>query len=278
MLSDIQKIDYDRYISSMFIDKEYRGQVAVILKLNIELSQIKNKVTEPTLGVIRLQWWHDLFDSLYNSPKKAPKHELTPYLDDIIDKNKENKLIKEDFDRLIYARERDFDQKPFKTARELLEYLSDTAGALNLIMAKIQGFEAEKHKELIEDISVAWGISAILRSANVNYSKSREIFPQDLATSNNIKLDDFGSYEFIKLSKPVVGELLDISDKLIEKSQEHFSTNKKKGNDNMKFLSVYLELAKRHNKKIRKNKYDVFSKGYRVELGPIELLTILFKV
>lgn len=257
----------------MFIDKACRGQVAVLLKLNIELSLIKNKVSEPSLGLIRLQWWRDFFSNLYQDSKKADNHELKAYLESFI---KENKSITyKDFDGLISSRELDFEPAPFNDAPELESYLKGASGGLNRIIVKSLGIELTPEIEsLIAKTSIAWGISAILRSANSNYSKGREIFPQNMSKRQGLAKDDFGSFDFVKLSKPVVNELIELSRQRIAESEQLVGSLSKDSQKQLKFLTVYLELAKRHNKKIKANDNDVFTKGYRTELGFFDLLKL----
>lgn len=269
MLEEIQKIDYDRFITSIFIDKEYRGQVAVLIKLNIELSRIKNKVSEPQLGLIRLQWWKDHIKELYNNPAKTAGHELKDGLQELIEECKS--ITYEDFEALIDARETDFEPNPFSKPEDLLRYLDNTAGTLNRMICKIISPELNIEESIISDISVAWGITAILRSMNINCSKGRWVLPMDMVKKHKLNLDDFGSFDFVKLSKKAVKELIEISNDLLEKSESRI---KDKSYNKLKFIQAYLFLAKRHNMRIKKNDYDVLSKCYRVELGIIDLIKL----
>lgn len=279
-MDEIQKVDYDRFISSVFIDKEYRGQVATIIKLNIELSRIKNKVSDPNLGLIRLQWWKDAILSLYDKNQKTESFALKNELKELISNNKQ--LIKSDFIDFIEGRELDFEQHPFHDLTTLKEYLSKTATQLNLMIAKTLDIQKEElatlHK-IIDNISIAWGITAIVRSAGHNYHKGRAVFPTDIAEKHNLNSDQFGSFDFIKTSQPIVKELLEEANNLLSKTDHFDKYNSNIGTSKdcfkkIKFLRVYKHLANRHIRKISNNKFDVFSKGYNVPLGFFDLTKI----
>jgi phytoene/squalene synthetase len=56
--------DKDRYLTSLFAPADRRRYLFALYAFALELARVKMLVTEPIVGAIRLQWWHDAIDGL----------------------------------------------------------------------------------------------------------------------------------------------------------------------------------------------------------------------
>ena len=54
--------DPDRSLAALFAPREARADLFALIALNVELARIAEIVTEPGLGIIRLQWWREAID------------------------------------------------------------------------------------------------------------------------------------------------------------------------------------------------------------------------
>lgn len=270
-LNKLKQNDYDRYISTLFIEK---GKIADALKLiefNVEVAQIKNRVTEPTLGFIRSAWWREAIEEIYSPQKIVSKHHLVEALADIISRYS---LEKQDFLDILSAREKDFVEEPFQTIADLKNYLTRTSYLINKILTKILLSEApEEILDMIKNYSDAWAISALLFSANKNFAKGRNIFPKDLCTQVDLQAQSYGSKDFLLRSKQVVKPLVESAKELNNINSENLGKNLKK---RLKPLLVYQKLADYRLRQIEKNDYDVFSKNYNPYLSTKALLKIYY--
>ncbi|MEC8621952.1 MAG: squalene/phytoene synthase family protein, partial [Pseudomonadota bacterium] len=59
-----KKEEPERYFISLFAPKTVQASLWSIFAFNSELSKIKNSVTEPMIGRIRLQWWRESLEKL----------------------------------------------------------------------------------------------------------------------------------------------------------------------------------------------------------------------
>ena len=56
----VRNHDFVRYASTLFVQAEERRALLALFAFNAEISRIRDQVTQPLPGEIRMQWWTDL--------------------------------------------------------------------------------------------------------------------------------------------------------------------------------------------------------------------------
>ena len=56
--------DFERYAATLFVAPEHRRALLALFAFNIEIARIREQISQPLAGEIRLQWWSDLIDGL----------------------------------------------------------------------------------------------------------------------------------------------------------------------------------------------------------------------
>ena len=274
MLQEIQKFDYDRYLSIIFSSKDKREDIMSVILFNLEIARIKSKVSEQMMGLIRLQWWREAIEEIFDESKTPRRHNVVQRLKELTQKYK---LNKDDFLTVINAREKDLDESPFATEAEFNEYLFNTSYPINKIILDVLDIHDSNIIAATKDISIAWAMCAVIRSAHRNFGTGRAVFPQDLMAKHNVNIDDVGKPEFIENSKPLVIEFYN-------KAEGHINTaiqlikNAAKA-DVKTALPVLLNIntTQHHLKQIKNNDYDIFTKNLNPYLGFFSLINIYFK-
>ena len=62
---EVRRHDWDRYLFTLFAPADVREDLFTILAFNTEIARIPDMVSEPLLGQIRLQWWQDSINKIY---------------------------------------------------------------------------------------------------------------------------------------------------------------------------------------------------------------------
>lgn len=57
--------DRDRWLSTFFAPDAKRPHLIALYAFNAEILRVRDTVSEPHLGMIRLQWWRDTIDGIY---------------------------------------------------------------------------------------------------------------------------------------------------------------------------------------------------------------------
>ena len=117
----MRRDDPDRWLASLFMPQEARPHVHAVLAFNLEVARVREAVTEPMLGEIRLQWWRDALEG-------APSGDVAanPVAAALIDTIARFELPKDHFLELLDARAFDLYDDPMETVAQLEAYCRAT--------------------------------------------------------------------------------------------------------------------------------------------------------
>src|SRR5438128_11342945 len=114
----VQRHDRDRFQTVLFAPAARREALFALYAFNYEIASVRKRVTVPTLGRIRLEWWRETIAAAYEGGP-VPRHTVVEPLTAAI---RENALTREHFDRLIDARERDLEDEAPASLAALEDY------------------------------------------------------------------------------------------------------------------------------------------------------------
>lgn len=168
--------DPGRFLVSLFASGAMRPALWGIYALDLELRQIRDRVTEPMMGLIRLQWWRDSIARIYEG-KGAARHEVLAAIGAAV---AAHALSLQDFEALLAARERDFEAGGgvFETGAELEAALSvATAPWVRMGLGCTGGRVSEPD---MNRICTAWALLEHVRKAPLVGSKGLNPFPREM--------------------------------------------------------------------------------------------------
>src|SRR5688500_7418967 len=61
----VRAADKDRYLASLFAPDPLRPHVHALYAFHLELARVREQVSDPQLGEMRLQWWRDAIEGIY---------------------------------------------------------------------------------------------------------------------------------------------------------------------------------------------------------------------
>jgi NADH dehydrogenase [ubiquinone] 1 alpha subcomplex assembly factor 6 len=273
MLNEIQKHDYDRYLTLIFCDKDKRDDILSAVLFNLEIARVKSRVSEQMIGLIRFQWWREAIEEIFDSARAPRRHDVVLKLKELVTKYQ---LQKTDFLQIIDARESDLDEVPFKTIDDFNRYALNTSYPLNKIILDILGVDDESVIAAVKAVSQAWAMCAILRSANKNFAHNRTVFPQDLMRKHNVDAAKFGKPEFVESSKPLVNELYNIAEAQLNSARLFLKNTPREQVKRAGPVLLNLTTTQNHLNQIRNNNYDIFTRNLNPYLGIAGLIKIYF--
>jgi hypothetical protein len=151
--------DPDRFLSAMTAKPDDRGALMVLYAFNLEVARAPWVTKEAMIAEMRLQWWADAIDEIYEG-RDVRRHEVvSPLAVLIADKGLERAA----FDRLIEARRWDIYKEPHKDQDAFDQYISDTSAGLMWLAALALGAD-ETHRKAVMDYGYATGVAALLRA------------------------------------------------------------------------------------------------------------------
>ena len=129
----IRRVDPDRWLSSRFIgDAERRADVIAIYAYDHELARAPKVASNPLLGEIRLTWWREALDEIYEG-RPVRHHPTAQALAEAVNRHA---LPRDWLELMIDGRYRELDATPM-AADERLAWARETAGQAAEIAARI---------------------------------------------------------------------------------------------------------------------------------------------
>ncbi|GAA0590537.1 squalene/phytoene synthase family protein [Caenispirillum bisanense] len=182
---EVRRHDRDRFTTALFAPADRREDLFAVYAFNAEVAAIREKVHEPMIGFMRLQWWRDTLASVYDGGTVAAGHPVAAALAEAI---RRRDLRPEDFEAVLQGREQDMDDDPPADRAALLAYARATGGAVQRLAVGVLtgGGAAEKGREdaaeAAEAVGTAWTLVWLLRAAAFHAAQNRVYLPRaDLA-------------------------------------------------------------------------------------------------
>lgn len=173
--------DWERYLVSLFAPTTHRASLWAIYAFNHEVAKIRETVTEPMLGEIRLQWWREAIEGIYTGTLR--EHQVVLALATAVERG--NLPLKQ-FDALINARSKDLKDIPFETTADYMEYLEQSSAPLHILALRCLAAEQEAAIECATKVGTAYALVGVLRSAPFFFQQNRIPFPRDLMDEYHI--------------------------------------------------------------------------------------------
>ena len=178
----VRAADKDRFLAALLVPDEGRRGLLALYAFNVELSRVREMVSEPQLGEIRLTWWRDVIDSIYAG--ETPAHPVSEELALAIEAGG---LPQSGLFNMIEARRGDLYDDPMPTLGDLEGYLGETASALIQMAALVlAGGEGATAAEAAGLAGVAQGMTGLLRSLPLHRSRGQCYLPADILARHGL--------------------------------------------------------------------------------------------
>ena len=186
---DARSKDHDRYLTCLFAAAGRREALFALLAFNAEIARVRDSVREPMMGRIRLQWWRDTLEAIYQSGAVPPAHPVAAALAAAI---REHRLSRTHFETLIDARESDLDEQPPASLAEFTAYAEASSSPLVALFLEALGAagwpEAGRAAALMagRHAGIAWALTGLLRALPFHASRGRTILPAELFARHRV--------------------------------------------------------------------------------------------
>lgn len=149
--------DYVSYLMVLFAPDKHRRALYAVLAFNIELANIADKVSEHTLGQIRLAWWREAMDALFEGQVRAH-----PVLQEI--SNTELHLSsREELLAMISVREQEHANASINSPDGVRQFTEQLGKALGSVIGRIFNAD-EKYTELYKCCTALWNLMKVIRA------------------------------------------------------------------------------------------------------------------
>lgn len=188
--------------------------------LNIEIARIRDVVSQPALGEIRLQWWLDAIDLIYAGD--TPAHPVTEALAPAIERGN---LSKASLHNMIEARRFDLFDDPMPSLNDLEGYLGETSAALLQMTAlMLDRDKAQGCSDAAGLAGVATGIAGLLRLLPTHRRRGQCYLPADILRKHGLAAVDLIAGQPEQALSEALRETRDVARKRLEQARAQRTT------------------------------------------------------
>ena len=208
----VRSHDFARYASTLFLPADQRRALLAVYAFNVEVSRVRELVSQPLPGEMRLQWWTDMLvgdghGGVEGNPVAAElKLAIRTW-----------RLPAERLSRLIEEHQFDLYNDPMPTMAALEGYANDTVSALFSLGAAIAGWQSPEIEHLARHAGLAQGIAQTISALPMDASRRQLFLPLQVLESHGSGMQEV----FAGRQTPKLRAVLD---QMIAEAREHLKT------------------------------------------------------
>src|SRR5438045_7902913 len=140
----VRSHDFRRYASTLFLPAEQRRGLLAIYAFNVEVSRVREVVSQPLPGEMRLQWWTDMLAGAGHGGIEG-----NPVAAELLLVIRDHRLPVDLLSRLVDEHQFDLYNDPMPSMAALEGYLNDTSSALFSLGARVASRPSEAIDHLV---------------------------------------------------------------------------------------------------------------------------------
>jgi|APTNR8051073442_1049403.scaffolds.fasta_scaffold11949_2 phytoene synthase len=171
-----RRFDNDRFVCSLFAPESCRESIWGVLALNLELARLPEVVREPMLRQIRLAWWRERIDDVFDG--RPGDHAVLQSLARAVG---DHGISRCHIDRMVEGRARDLEADPVpNTMTDLLSYVDATSASATRLALEVLDGRSDADMRVAGHVGVAWGLVGLMRAVPFHARHGRSYVPRAL--------------------------------------------------------------------------------------------------
>ena len=249
----LRRYDRDRFQTALFAPAERREALLALYAFNYEIGRVRETVTEPMLGQIRLQWWREVIAAGFAGA--PPRHHLVAV--PLTTAIRGCGLTRAYFDRLIDTRERDLADEPPADLAALEDYADGTSSPLVQLALEVLGVRRPEAQETARQVGIAYALAGLLRAMPFHAGAGRSFIPEKIAGRFGLDPGDLAARGDAPALRAAVCEIAEAAMRHLRMARERRLTIPRAG------LAAVLPaiVAERFLARLRRAGYDPFAPG-----------------
>ncbi|WP_024575393.1 squalene/phytoene synthase family protein, partial [Afipia sp. OHSU_II-uncloned] len=181
--------DFRTYAASLFVSPEARRAWLALAAFNAEVAHVRDHVSQPLPGEIRLQWWRDVLTG--EGQGSRGEAEANPVAAELLRAIAWHDLPIEALVRLIDAHVFDVYDDPMPDMAALEAHCRDTAAALYALRAKVLGVTSPDVARIAEHAGIAEGLTDVMLALPRHAARRQLYLPGDLMNLHGVIAEEF---------------------------------------------------------------------------------------
>jgi phytoene synthase len=175
----VRNHDFERYASTLFVNADRRRALLALYAFNAEILRVREQVSQPLPGEIRLQWWTDMLAGAGHGGVEG-----NPVAAELLLAIRTWGLPIEPLSRLIDEHQFDLYNDPMPSMAALEAYVQGTSSALYALGARIMGRQSEATDHLARHAGLAQGFARVIATLPLDAARRQLFVPLQLLESH----------------------------------------------------------------------------------------------
>jgi phytoene synthase len=172
----VYDLDRDRYLAALFAGADHRAGTLALYAFSAEIARVRDVVSDPLPGEVRLQWWRDLLAGVEHGSAAG-----NPVAAALLDTVSRYRLPVAALVAMIDARVFDLYDDPMPSLNDLEGYAGETSSALiQLASLILNNGQDPDTAETAGHAGVAYALTGLMRSLPWHAARGQMYLPQDL--------------------------------------------------------------------------------------------------
>ena len=194
--------DFVRYASTLFLPAAQRRALLSIYAFNVEISRVREQVTQPLPGEMRLQWWTDMLEGAGHGGVEG-----NPVAAELLHSIGEYHLPVAVLTRLIEEHQFDLYNDPMPSMAALEGYATDTSAALFSLGARIAAPLSAESDHLARHAGLAQGMTQVIATLPHDAARRQLFVPLQVLQQNGGDIEQVFSGKQTPNIRAAVGQL-----------------------------------------------------------------------
>ncbi|MFT4121672.1 phytoene/squalene synthase family protein [Bradyrhizobium sp.] len=208
----VRSHDFPRYAATLFAPAAERRALLALHAYHVEIVRVRDQVSQPLPGEIRLQWWTDMLSGHVHGSAEG-----NPVAAELLRAIRDFELPVEPLSLLAEEHQFDLYNDPMPTMTALEGYLAATCSSLFALAARVMVTPSSEVEHLARHTGLAQGIVQTIANLPRDAAHRQLFLPQQLLDSHACRAEDV----FAGKQSPQLGAVLD---QLIGEARQHLAT------------------------------------------------------
>lgn len=181
----VRQYDRDRYLSALLVDEPQRAGLMALFAFSAEIARVRDSVSEPLPGEVRLQWWRDLLNGTEHGTAAA-----NPVAHSLLQTIETYKLPRPSLVAMTEARVFDLYNDPMPSLNDLEGYAGETVSSVIQLACQIlNGGEDAGTATAAGHAGVAWCLTGVMRALPWHAARRQMYLPADVLERHAVDPD-----------------------------------------------------------------------------------------
>lgn len=204
--------DFPRYASTLFLPGVHRRPMLAIYAFNVEITRVRDQVSQPLPGEMRLRWWTDLLAGQGHGGVEG-----NPVASELMWAIRTWRLPVERLEQLIVEHEFDLYNDPMPSLSALEGYANDTASTLFACCARILVRPSEVIDHVARHAGLAYGMIDVVNTLPQDIARRQLFLPHQFLQQHGSSVEEVFAGKQTPQARAAV-------DQLVAEAKKHLNT------------------------------------------------------